>query len=363
MGDALLAIGTGKGLFLARSRDGRASWEVDGPHFPMHAVAAVAIDTRRDTPRILAGASSRHWGPNVSVSDDFGATWAEPDEGAVVFPKDTDAALANVWQLTPAPADQPEVVYAGAEPSSLWRSEDGGRTFELVRGLWDHPHRPQWHPGGGGQCLHTVLPHPTDPRRILIAMSTGGVYLTDDGGQTWVPANRGVAADFLPEPDAEFGQCVHKVAMHPDRPERLFLQHHGGVYRSDDAAGTWTRIDDGLPADFGFPIVVHPHRPDTVYVLPLVADMRRIPPGDRLRAWRSDDAGETWSELAAGMPDEPHFASVLRDAMCTDDGEPAGVYLGTRNGEVWASRDDGDSWSLVAQHLPDVQVVRAAVLS
>jgi hypothetical protein len=363
MGDALLAVGTAKGLFLLRSRDDRTTWELEGPHFAMHAVAAVAIDTRGGTPRILAGASSRHWGPNVSISDDLGATWEEPDEGAIAFPPDTDTALANVWQLAPGPVNEPDVVYAGTEPSALWRSEDGGRSFTLVRGLWDHPHRPQWHPGGGGQCLHTVIPHPSDGQRVLVAMSTGGVYLTADGGTSWNPFNKGITAGFLPEEQPEFGQCVHKVAMHPDRPDRLFLQHHGGVYRSDDDARSWTRIDAGLPADFGFPVVVHPTRPDTAYVVPLVADMRRIAPGERLRVWRTDDAGESWAELAAGMPDEPHFGTVLRDALCTDGGDPAGLYLGPRNGEVWASRDDGDSWRQVAAHLPEVLCVRAAVLS
>ena len=363
MSGALLAVGTSKGLFLGRSRDGRSTWELTGPHFPMHAVSAVAVDTRRATPRLLAGASSAHWGPAVSYSDDLGITWHESEQGGISFPEDTGAALASVWQLQPGTPEEPDVVWAGAEPSSLWRSEDGGATYELVRALWDHPHRSSWQPGAGGQCLHTVLPHPSDPGDVLVAMSTGGVYRSTDGGASWTPSNTGIGADFLPGPQPEFGQCVHKVARHPDRPDQLFLQNHGGVYRSDDGAATWTPIGDGLPAVFGFPVAVHPHRPGTAYVAPLVADAHRMPPGDRLRIWRTSDAGETWTELSEGFPDEPHYATVLRDAMCTDTGDPAGVYVGTRSGEVWASRDDGDSWEAVASHLPDVLCVRAVLLA
>jgi photosystem II stability/assembly factor-like uncharacterized protein len=207
-----------------------------------------------------------------------------------------------------------------------------------------------------------VLPHPRDPADVLVAMSTGGVYRTADGGATWNASNTGVEARFLPDPHPEFGQCVHKVARHPGKPDQLFLQNHGGVYRSDDGGTHWTSIADGLPADFGFAVAVHPHRPDTAYVVPLVADVRRIPPGERLRVWRTDDAGRRWSELADGLPDEPHYGTVLRDALCTDDADPDGVYVGTRTGEVWASADDGDRWSLVAAHLPVVLCVRAAAV-
>ncbi len=356
----LLAIGTRKGLFLARSGDDRDTWELEGPHFPVDSVYAVCIDTRRDPPRLLTGATSGHWGPTVYRSDDLGATWDETEGGALKFPASSGASLAQVWQLLPGPADEPDVVWAGTEPSALFRSNDGGESFALVEGLWDHPHRPTWEPGGGGQCLHTIVPHPTERDRITVAMSTGGVYMTDDGGDTWSPSNTGVAAPFLPDPQPEYGQCVHKVAVHPDRPDQLFLQNHGGVYRSDDGASTWTSIADGLPADFGFPIVVHPQRPGVAYVFPLVADMNRTPPDARARVFRTPDAGETWEELSAGLPQEHAYFAVMRDAMCTDAAEPAGVYFGTRNGELYASRDEGDSWQAVAQHLPDVFVVRAA---
>ncbi len=359
----LLAIGTRKGLFLGTSED-RASWEVSGPQFPMEEVSAIGIDTRDDHCRLLVGTMSMHWGPVVVHSDDLGATWSEPEQGSVRFPESTGAALARVWQLRPGPPSQPDVVWAGTEPAALFRSDDGGVHFDLVQGLWDHPQRPQWQPGGGGQCLHTVVPHPDDPSRVLVAVSAAGVYRTEDGGDTWAPSNTGIGVPFAPEGEAppEFGQCVHKVAGHPDRPEQLFLQNHGGVYRSDDGGASWSTIADGLPADFGFPMVCHPHRPGVAYVVPLVADVHRNPPGDHLRVWRTDDAGESWRELSAGLPDEPVYSSVLRDAMGVDDADPAGVYLGTRTGEVFASRDEGESWSCVVRHLPDVLSVRAAVV-
>ncbi|GAA2799319.1 exo-alpha-sialidase [Saccharopolyspora taberi] len=356
----LLAIGTRKGLWLATSRDDRSGWEVTGPHLPMAEIFAVAVDTRR-SPRLLVGASSTHFGPSVVISDDLGGSWQEPQEAPIAFPADTGAALERVWQLAPGPADQPDVVYAGTEPSALFRSDDGGRTYSFVRGLWDHPHREQWAPGGGGQAVHSVIPHPSDHRQVVVAMSTGGVYRTTDGGESWTASNTGVSARFLPDQYPEFGQCVHKIARNPAKPERFFLQNHFGVYRSDDGAVTWESIADGLPSDFGFPIVTHPHRPDVVYGFPLSADMRRFPPHGQCRVYRSENAGESWTALSDGLPD--HFwSAVMRDAMWTDDADPAGVYFGSRSGEVYASRDEGEHWQRVAEHLPDVMSVRAAVV-
>jgi len=327
----------------------------------MTAVYAVAIDTRGAAPTLLAGVTSEHFGPSVVTSDDLGRTWSEPEHAPVAFPEDTGAALTRVWQLTPGPADQPGVVYAGVEPSALFRSEDGGRTFTLVRGLWEHPHRERWTPGFGGMAVHTVLPHPMDARRLTVAMSTGGVYRSDDSGDTWYASNTGIKAYFLPDPYPEFGQCVHKVAANSSAPERLFLQNHHGVYRSEDGATTWQSIADGLPSDFGFPMVTHPHRPEVIYNFPLTADARRFPPEGRARVYRSEDAGDTWTGLTAGLPEE-FWSIVLRDAMWTDDARPAGVYFGSRSGEVYGSRDEGDSWRRIAAHLPDVLSVRAAVI-
>ncbi|UJW34719.1 exo-alpha-sialidase [Saccharothrix sp. AJ9571] len=358
--EALLAIGTRKGLWLARSSNSRADWTVTGPHLPMTDIYALAIDTRAGSPRLLAGVMSQHWGPGVATSDDLGATWQEPEQAPIAFPEDTGAALERVWQLTPAP--EPDVVYAGVEPSALFRSADGGKSFELVRGLWDHPHRPQWTPGFGGMAIHTVLPHPTEPRRLTVAMSTGGVYDTTDGGQTWAPANQGIHVKFLPEEYPEFGQCVHKVARHPAHPDRLFAQNHHGVYRSEDHAKSWQSIADGLPSDFGFAMVVHPHKPEVIYNFPLQADEHRFPPDGRCRVYRSEDGGDHWTELSGGLPDSGFYSAVLRDAMCVDDADPAGVYFGSRSGEVWASADEGDNWQRVVEHLPDVLCVRAAVI-
>lgn len=359
---ALLGIGTNKGLFLARSRD-RTSWEITGPHFPMTAVYSLAIDARKQPPRLLAGVTSSHFGPSVSTSDDLGASWAEPESAPIAFPSETGAALERVWQLAPGPADQPDVLYAGVEPSALFRSTDGGRSFELVRGLWDHPHRERWEPGGGGQAIHTVLTFPGEPERMLVAMSTGGVYSSDDSGETWAPSNRGIRAYFFPDDQyPEFGQCVHKVASAGGDARRLYAQNHHGVYRSDDGGGSWNSIADGLPSDFGFPIVAHPHRPDVVYTYPVAADARRFPTEERCRVFRSEDAGASWSASTDGLPQGPYYAIVLRDAMCADDADQAGIYFGTRNGEVYASPDEGDSWHLVAAHLPDVLCVRAATI-
>lgn len=355
----LLAIGTRKGLFLARSEDDRRTWTVGEPHLLAQEVAAVGIDTRRARPRVLVGIQYGHWGPSVMWSDDLGGTWEETDSGAVHFPEDTGAALARVWQLRPDTAERPDVVWAGCEPHSLWRSTDGGCSFSLVRGLWDHPHRPTWEPGGGGGAVHTILPDPATDR-ITVAMSAGGVYVSEDGGTSWAPRNHGISASFLPEPP-EYGQCVHKVAVDAGDPARMYAQNHFGVFRTDDGGGSWTSIAEGLPADFGFPIAASPSTPGTAWVVPLVADMQRVPPDGRLRVHRTRDAGGTWAEVGQGLPDAA-WTAVLRDAFCVDEGDPTGVYVGTRDGCVYASADEGDTFTLVADHLPDVLAVRAARL-
>ncbi len=365
MNDVLLAVGTKYGLWLLRSADGtsRQEWTVDGPYFRMHSVAACAIDNRSGRPRILVGASSSHWGPAVSWSDDLGASWTEAADGSGIrFPADVDASVEAVWQLRPDTEARPGVVWAGSQPSALWRSDDGGETFSLVEGLWNHPHRPTWEPGYGGQAIHTVLPHPTDDAHVLVAMSTGGVYVTNDAGTTWNPSNTGIDAGFLPGEAPEYGQCVHKVARDLSDPDRLFAQNHGGVYASHDTGATWQPIDEGLPADFGFPVVSHPYQPGTAWVAPLVADAQRMPPSDQLQIWRTTDAGTSWTGLSDGLPDA-FFTPILRDAMTVDDVESSpGVYLGTRNGSVYASPDEGETWAQIASHLPDVLCVRAASL-
>ncbi|WP_206422693.1 WD40/YVTN/BNR-like repeat-containing protein [Nocardioides pantholopis] len=357
----VLMVGTRKGLWVGTSDDAREEWEFTGPHMDMEEVYSCLVDTRGDVPVLLAGASSSWLGPQVRRSVDLGRTWQESPSGAVRFPEGYDASVERVWQL--AAGSRPGEVWAGTEPGAVWRSVDGGETFALEEGLWNHPHRPQWGAGYGGQAFHTILPHPGDAGSVTVAISTGGVYQTADGGKSWEPRNQGIRAEFLPEGEQypEFGQCVHKVARHPARPERLFLQNHGGVYRSEDHGASWDSIAAGLPADFGFPVVVHPHEPDTVYLFPLNAGEGRYPTDGRARVWRSRDAGESWEELGAGLPDW-FYVGVMRDAMCTDQHPSAGVYVGARNGAVWASPDSGATWRQVVANLPDVMVVRAATI-
>jgi photosystem II stability/assembly factor-like uncharacterized protein len=297
----------------------------------------------------------------VRSSDDCGRSWTAEAQ-SLRFPEDTKASLKRVWQICPGRVEEPEVLYCGVEPAALFSSTDGGASWSLVRGLWDHPHRPRWEPGGGGLCLHTVLPDPAQASRLHVAVSTAGVYRTDDGGASWRTAHRGVRAQFLPDPHPEFGQCVHKVGRHPDRPQRLFLQNHWGLYRSDDAGESWQDIANGVPSDFGFALAVHPHRPDSVYVVPLESDEFRCTPEGRLRVYRTDDAGASWRPLTEGLPQQDAFETVLRDAMAVDRLQPAGVYFGTRNGKLFGSRDEGESWSVVADGLPPVVCVEAAVV-
>ncbi|MBC9735012.1 WD40/YVTN/BNR-like repeat-containing protein [Nocardioides marmotae] len=355
----ILMVGTRKGLWVGRSDEAREEWSFSGPHFAMEEVYSCMVDTRGEQVRLLAGSASTWLGAQVHRSADLGETWDETPGGAIRFPDDVDASVERIWQLVPGV--EPEVVWAGTEPGAVFRSRDGGQTFALERGLWDHPHRTEWGEGFGGQAFHTVLPHPTDPASATVAISTGGVYQTADDGASWEPRNTGIRADFLPEGQQfpAFGQCVHKVTRHPARPERLFLQNHGGVYRSDDHAATWTSIAEGLPSDFGFPVVVHPHDPDTVYVFPLGDG--RFPPDGRARVWRSRDAGGSWEELGKGLPDEL-WAAVVRDAMSADEHAEAGLYVGARNGTVWCSTDAGDTWRCAVTDLPDVMVVRAAAV-
>lgn len=357
--DTVLAVGTRKGLWLARSND-RTDWLLSGPYFLMNEVASVALDSRHSPPRILAGLLSPHWGPTVVMSDDLGETWTEPEAGAITFPPGSGDSLGRIWQLQPDSADRPDVVWAGCEPISVWKSTDGGTSFELNQALWNHPHRPDWGEGYGGAAAHTVLPSPAD-ETVHVAISSGGVYRSDDGGDSWAARNRGISAYFLPDPDPEFGQCVHKVARDAGDPSRLYAQNHHGVYRSDDSGDTWVSIAEGLPADFGFVMLAHPRTSGTVWTIPLVADGERIPPDGELAVYRSTDGGGTWTRLDSGLP-QSEYNAVLRDAAALDTSEPVGVYFGTRAGDVYASADEGGTFTLVASNLPDVLCVRAAQL-
>lgn len=361
-GDLLLLIGTMKGAFLLRSNPARRKWDVGGPYFQGQSVYAMAYDQRAGRRRLLAGPSSMHFGAVLSHSDDFGRTWTNPEQANVKFPEDAGLSLKNIWQVMPAAGGDPNTLYCGVEPASLFVSKDAGESWELVRGLHDHPHRPKWQPGGGGLCLHTIVPDPNDPDRLTIAISTGGVYRTDDGGRTWRPANRGVRADFLPEKNPEFGQCVHKVVAHPRQPNRMFLQNHWGLYRSDDGGNSWHDIANGVPSDFGFAMTMHPHDPECVYIAPLDSDMFRVMPEGKLRIYRTRNAGESWEPLTRGLPQQGAYETVVRDAMDADQLNPAGIYFGTRRGEVWGSRDGGASWSTVISGLPPVVCVKTCLI-
>lgn len=351
-----IAIGTRKGLWTAMGdADG---WTVSQPLKQMAEFASVAWVPMGEgrPPRLVTGARSWFWGPSVVTSDDDGATWSEPESGAVTFPEETGAAVERIWNLTPDPRT-PGRVWAGIEPHSLWRSDDGGSTFELNQALWDHPHRQDWAPGAGGPAVHTIVPRSDEG--MVIAMSTGGVYRSADSDSGWEPANKGIRVIFAPDPYPDYGQCVHRIAMDAANPDRLYAQNHGGVYRSDDGGTSWQPIMEGLPADFGFVVLAHPTKADAAWVLP-IDDETMFPPNGRLRLWRTDDAGGSWREVGEGLPDD-FYASVLRDAAhVTDIDGTAAIAFGTRNGEVFASLDEGETFTTVATQLPDVLSVRAS---
>jgi BNR/Asp-box repeat protein len=359
-------VGTVKGAFILRADGGRRSWQLAGPYHAGHEIYALLYDGRKGRHRLHAATHSNHFGAFLSSSDDLGRTWTNPEKANVRFPEGSDVALKQIWQIVLGRDSEPDALYAGVEPAALFVSRDAGETWQLNRGLFEHPHRKQWTPGGGGLCLHTILPHATLPERTTVAISTGGVYRSDDGGATWRPRNQGIRAPFLPEGKQypEFGQCVHKVVAQADQPHRLFLQHHWGVYRSDDGGDTWQDVGKGkLPSDFGFAMVAHPEDADTVYVLPIEADSFRCVPEARLRVYRSRDAGESWHALTTGLPQANVWDTVIRDAMAADALRPAGIYFGTRGGQVWGSRDEGESWACLAERLPPVVCVKTAVVS
>jgi photosystem II stability/assembly factor-like uncharacterized protein len=359
-GEALLLVGTMKGAFVLRSDKSRKKWRIEGPHFRGEAVYALLHDTRAGRPRTFAATNSMHWGPTLRTSNDSGATWSEPGPQTVRFPTESGRALAQIWQITPGRAADPDVFYCGVEPAALFESRDGGESWEPNKGLLNHEHQPKWQPGGGGLCLHTIVLDPQNPRRMLVAMSTGGVYRSDDGGRSWRARNTGVRAQFMPEDQRypEFGQCVHKVVHHPSRPGRLFLQNHWGLYRSDDWGDSWHDIANGVPSDFGFAMQMHPHDPDTVYIVPIEADTFRATPDAKLRVYRTRNAGASWEPLTRGLPQTGAYENVLRDALAADSFDSAGIYFGTRSGKLYGSRDEGATWSEIAAALPPIVCVK-----
>ena len=361
-GTTLVLVGTTKGAFFFTSDEKRQAWQMSGPHFPGESVYALAYDERNGRQRVLAATRSFHWGSTIRLSDDFGATWTGPERQTVRFPESSGLSLVQVWQIMPGPADDPDLMWCGVEPSALFESRDAGESWTPVEGLLKHEHRPKWTPGGGGMCLHTIVPDAKNRSRMGIAMSTGGFYRTDDGGKSWRARNHGVRAEFLPDKHPEFGQCVHKVVSHPSRPERLFLQNHWGLYRSENWGDDWTDIANGVPSDFGFAMQMHPHDASTVYIVPMQSDEFRCTPEAKLRVYRTRNAGESWEPLTKGLPQENAFETVVRDALSADTHRRAGIYFGTRGGKVYGSADDGDTWAEIADALPSVCCVKAAVI-
>jgi photosystem II stability/assembly factor-like uncharacterized protein len=359
-GAALVLVGTTKGAFVMRASAARSEWETGGPYFPGRAIYALAYDGRQGRTRLWAAVNSSFWGSYLSATDDFGAHWTEPETYGIKFPVETETSLKQIWQIAPGPADEPDTLYCGVEPAALFKSTDAGATWSLIQGLYDHPHRPQWNPGFGGLCLHTIIPDPEDKQRVTVAISTGGVYRTDDGGTTWQARNVGVRAQFLPPENRypEFGQCVHKVVSHSANPRRLFLQNHWGLYRSDDGADTWQDIANGVPSDFGFAMEIDPHDPNSVFIIPLESDEFRCTPEAKLRVYRTRDAGGAWEALTNGLPQENAFETVLRDNLAADHMEPTGIYFGTRSGRLFGSNDGGASWRAIAEGLPPIVCVK-----
>lgn len=361
-GDVLLLVGTNKGAFLLRSSRDRARWDVAGPYFHGQGIHAMAFDGRCGRHRLWISTNSVLWGTFLRSSEDFGRSWTNPVETTIRFPMDSGTSLRNIWQICLGRTEEPETLYCGVEPAALFESRNDGESWSLVRSLHDHPHRPRWMPSNGGLTLHTIIPDPVDRARIYVAVSSGGVYRTDDEGKSWQARNNGVRVVFLPEKYPEFGQCVHKIVLHPSRPERLFLQNHWGLYRSDNRGDSWQDVARDVPSDFGFGMVVHPRDPDCVYVIPVESDEFRCTPEGRLRVYRTRNAGGSWEALERGLPQKGAYETVLRDAFTSDTLDPAGIYFGTRSGKLYGSRDEGKSWKKLLEGLPQILCVKVAAI-
>jgi hypothetical protein len=371
MSSVRVLVGTRKGAFILTSDGKRENWEVSGPHFGgweiYHFTGSPA-----DTDRLYVSQSTGWFGQLIQRSDDGGKTWQPKGnkfeyDGVPGTHKWYDGTphpweFARVWHLEPSPAD-PDTVYAGVEDAGLFQSVDGGGTWQELPGLRTHASAPSWQPGAGGMCLHTIVLDPRETGRMYAAISAAGVFRSDDAGKTWHPANRGLRSSGIPDEEAEVGHCVHRIAMHPARPDVLFMQKHWDVMRSDDAGGSWREISGNLPSDFGFPIAVHAHEPDTVYVVPITSDSLHYPPEGKLRVYRSRNGGDEWEPLTKGLPQENCYLNVLRDAMAVDSLDSCGIYFGTTGGQVYASADSGDSWAPIVRDLPSVLSVEAQTLS
>jgi photosystem II stability/assembly factor-like uncharacterized protein len=370
MSEVRVLVGTRKGAFILTADGKRDKWTVSGPHFAgwemYHLKGSPA-----DPTRIYASQSSGWFGQMIQRSDDGGKTWESAGNefiyagvpGTHQWYDGTQHPweFARVWHLEPSLTD-PDTVYAGVEDAALFKSTDGGRTWEELAGLRGHPTGAQWSPGAGGMCLHTIVLDPGNPNRMYVAISAAGAFRSDDAGKSWKPINRGLRSEQIPDPTAEVGHCVHRIAMHRSRPGVLFMQKHWDVMRSDDGGDNWREISGDLPTDFGFPIDVHAHEPDTVYVVPITSDSHHFPPDGRLRVFRSRSGGNEWEPLTKGLPQSDCYVNVLRDAMAVDSLDECGVYFGTTGGQVYASPDAGNTWKPIVRDLPAVLSVEVQTL-
>jgi photosystem II stability/assembly factor-like uncharacterized protein len=370
MSSVRVLVGTRKGGFVLTSDGKRKQWDIKGPLFggwPIYHMKGSAADPKR----LYASQAGDWFGQVVQRSNDGGATW-EPVGNKFVYDGVPGThqwydgtphpwEFKRVWHFEPSLTD-PDTVYAGVEDAALFRSTDAGQTWEELSGLRGHSTGSSWAPGAGGLCLHTILLDPGKPERMFIAISSAGAFRTDDGGTTWKPINRGLSSQHIPDPTAEVGHCVHRIAMNQSRPNVLFMQKHWDVLRTDDAGDSWHEVSGNLPTDFGFVIDVHTHEPETIYVVPIKSDSEHYPPDGKLRVYRSRTGGNEWEALTSGLPQQDCYVNVLRDAMCIDSLDPCGVYFGTTGGQVYASSDAGDSWASVVRDLPAVLSVEVQTL-
>src|SRR5947209_7709194 len=371
MSGVRVLVGTRKGAFILTSDGKRKKWDVAGPHFGgwelYHLKGSPA-----DPNRIYASQSSGWFGQQLQRSSDGGQTW-EPVGNQFTYTGETGThqwydgtprpwEFKRVWHLEPSLHD-PDTVYAGVEDAALFKSTDGGQSWAELPALRGHGTGPNWQPGAGGLCLHTILLDPSQADRIYVAISSAGAFRSDDGGQSWAPITRGLHSEYIPDPNAEVGHCVHRLAMHRDRPDVLFMQKHWDVMRTDNAGDQWREISGNLPTDFGFAIDVHAHEPETVYVVPITSDSVHFPPDGQLRVYRSRSGGNEWEPLTNGLPQRDCYVNVLRDAMAVDGLDAFGVYFGTTGGQVYASPDAGDHWTPIARDLPAVLSVEVQTLT
>ena len=371
MSSVRVLVGTRKGAFVLESDAARKEWNVSGPHFAGWEIYHVK-GSPVNPDRLYASQTSGWFGQQMQRSDDGGKTW-EPVGNDFTYQGETgthqwyDGSLRpwefkRVWHLEPSLHDA-DTVYAGVEDAALFKSTDGGKSWQELPGLRNHGTGPQWQPGAGGMCLHTIIEDPSNTQRLFIAISAAGAFRSDDGGASWKPINRGLHSQYIPDPEAEVGHCVHRIALHPSRPNVLYMQKHWDVMRSENAGDSWTEISGNLPTDFGFPIDVHAHEPDTVYVVPIKSDSEHFPLDGALRVYRSRTGGNEWEALTNGLPQENCYVNVLRDAMAVDRLDSCGIYFGTTGGQVYASADSGDSWNAIVRDLPPVLSVEVQTLA